>query len=178
MSRSLFNVYASAISSLERLFALVQLRHCAIGKRIRTTGRIVAVGGSNIHVGSYTTFVGGLIPTRLIAHSSSRLSISRGCVFNYGCHVEARERVDIGIGCKFGIGVVISDEHEGRIAPIAIANSVWLAHGVQVRPGVTIGEGAVVSAGSIVTHDVPPGMLATGTPVRLLPLDLVDAKPA
>jgi len=34
--------------------------------------------------------------------------------------------------------------------------------------GVTIGDGAMVGAGSVVTHDVPPGMLAVGAPARVV----------
>jgi len=33
-------------------------------------------------------------------------------------------------------------------------------------PGVEIGEGALVAAGAVVTRDVPPRMLAIGTPAR------------
>ncbi|MDE4907372.1 N-acetyltransferase [Methanogenium marinum] len=34
-------------------------------------------------------------------------------------------------------------------------------------PGVVVGEGALVAAGAVVTHDVPPRMLAVGAPARL-----------
>ncbi|MDD1675154.1 MAG: acetyltransferase [Methanomicrobiales archaeon] len=36
-----------------------------------------------------------------------------------------------------------------------------------VLPGVRIGRGSAVAAGSIVTHDVPPGVLALGSPARI-----------
>ena len=35
-----------------------------------------------------------------------------------------------------------------------------------ILPGVVIGEGALVAAGAVVTHDVPPRMLAIGSPAR------------
>ncbi|WP_243843006.1 hypothetical protein [Mumia sp. ZJ430] len=35
-------------------------------------------------------------------------------------------------------------------------------------PGVTIGENTVVAAGSIVTRDLPAGVLAAGTPARII----------
>ncbi|MBP2478623.1 maltose O-acetyltransferase [Crossiella equi] len=50
--------------------------------------------------------------------------------------------------------------------PITIGDDVWLGAGVTVLPGVTIGEGTVVGAGSTVVHDLPPGVLAVGSPAR------------
>jgi acetyltransferase-like isoleucine patch superfamily enzyme len=35
-----------------------------------------------------------------------------------------------------------------------------------ILPGVVVGEGALVAAGAVVTHDVPPRMLAIGSPAR------------
>lgn len=36
-----------------------------------------------------------------------------------------------------------------------------------VLPGVVIGEGALIGAGSLVAHDVPPGMIAFGSPATV-----------
>ncbi|HWQ64837.1 MAG TPA: acyltransferase [Methanospirillum sp.] len=41
---------------------------------------------------------------------------------------------------------------------------------VTILPGVRIGENALVAAGSVVTKDVPPEMLAIGSPARHKPL--------
>lgn len=56
--------------------------------------------------------------------------------------------------------------------PITIEDNVWLGGGVIVCAGVTIGADTVVGAGAVVTRDLPAGVLAVGTParvVRLLP---------
>lgn len=55
-----------------------------------------------------------------------------------------------------------------EMAPIKIADKVWLGMNVTVLKGVTIGEGAVVAAGSIVTKDVPPWTLVAGNPARVI----------
>ncbi len=52
--------------------------------------------------------------------------------------------------------------------PIMIGNNVWLGGGVIVCPGVTIGADTVVGAGSVVTRDLPQGVLAVGSPARVL----------
>ena len=52
--------------------------------------------------------------------------------------------------------------------PITIGDGAWLGGRVVVCPGVTIGENTVVAAGSVVTKDLPPGVLAAGSPCRVI----------
>lgn len=52
--------------------------------------------------------------------------------------------------------------------PITIHDNVWLGGGVIVCPGVTIGEHTVVGAGSVVTKDLPPNVVAVGSPARVI----------
>ncbi|MBQ4070816.1 MAG: sugar O-acetyltransferase [Clostridia bacterium] len=52
--------------------------------------------------------------------------------------------------------------------PIHIGRGCWLGAGVIVMPGVKVGDGTVIGAGSVVTHDIPAGVVAVGTPCRVL----------
>lgn len=52
--------------------------------------------------------------------------------------------------------------------PIVIGDNVWLGGGVIVCPGVTIGEDTVVGAGSVVVRDLPAGVVAVGSPARVV----------
>ena len=52
--------------------------------------------------------------------------------------------------------------------PISIGDNVWLGGGVIVLGDVTIGSDTVVGAGAVVTRDLPPGVLAVGTPARII----------
>ena len=54
------------------------------------------------------------------------------------------------------------------IAPVTIGNDVWIGTGVIVLPGVTIGDGVVIGAGCVVTHDIPPNVLAYGVPCEAI----------
>ena len=52
--------------------------------------------------------------------------------------------------------------------PITIGDNAWLGGGVIVCPGVTIGRDTVVGAGSVVVHDLPPGVVAVGSPAHVV----------
>jgi maltose O-acetyltransferase len=52
--------------------------------------------------------------------------------------------------------------------PIVIGDNVWLGGGVIVCPGVTIGEDTVVGAGAVVARDLPAGVVAVGSPARVV----------
>lgn len=52
--------------------------------------------------------------------------------------------------------------------PITLKDNSWLGGGVIVGPGVTVGENTVVGAGSVVIHDLPPNVVAVGSPARVV----------
>ncbi|MEQ6900009.1 sugar O-acetyltransferase [Nocardioides sp. YIM 152588] len=52
--------------------------------------------------------------------------------------------------------------------PITVGDNVWLGGGVIVCPGVSIGADTVVGAGSVVTRDLPAGVIAVGSPARVV----------
>lgn len=51
---------------------------------------------------------------------------------------------------------------------IVVGSEAWLATDVFVAPGVRIGPGAVVGARSSVFKDIPPGMIAVGSPATVI----------
>lgn len=52
--------------------------------------------------------------------------------------------------------------------PITIDNDVWLPWGCFIMPGVHIGSGVVVGARSLVTKSLPAGVLAAGSPAKVV----------
>lgn len=81
----------------------------------------------------------------------------------------------IGSGVFIGPNTVLTNDRyppSGRIpleGPV-LEDGAIIGANVTIVPGVTIGEGAFVAAGAVVTKDVPPRMLAVGTPARFRPL--------
>lgn len=106
---------------------------------------------------------------------------------DHGLHLDLGERVFINQGCTFldyaGIrlaeGVMVApkvtfitvghpvdtDERHRWLTggPIDVEENVWIGAGAMVLPGVTVGRDSVIAAGAIVTEDVPPRSLVTGT---------------
>lgn len=52
--------------------------------------------------------------------------------------------------------------------PVHIGSDVWIGAGAIVLPGVTIGDSSVIGAGSVVSRDIPAGVVAVGSPCRVL----------
>ena len=50
--------------------------------------------------------------------------------------------------------------------PVVIEDNVWLGEFVSVLPGVTIGKGTIVGANSVVSKNLPPYVIAVGTPAK------------
>lgn len=98
-----------------------------------------------------------------------------------GGSIVAEDSITIGCRVCVGANTVITDSdfhaiavHDrrlvraGRTAPIVIDDDVFIGMSVLVLKGVTIGSGSVIGAGSVVTHDIPPGVIAAGNPAQVL----------
>jgi maltose O-acetyltransferase len=155
--------------------ARVMFRGCNLGPRVTADGKVEVDNQGSLSIGKGTNFMAGMLPTRLWTRPSGVLSIGEQCVFNYGVHLDAHQRIEIGNGCLFGSMVQICDDALGAKGPIVLGDEVWVAHGVVIHPGVRIGDGAVLSAGAVVGRDVPAGHLAIGNPARTMKLETVKA---
>jgi acetyltransferase-like isoleucine patch superfamily enzyme len=52
--------------------------------------------------------------------------------------------------------------------PVRVEDDCWLGVNTVIMAGVTIGKGCVVGANSVVTRDLPPYVVAVGTPARII----------
>ncbi len=52
--------------------------------------------------------------------------------------------------------------------PVYIENNVWIGSNAVILPGVRVGENSIIGAGSVVSKDIPPNVIAVGSPCRVL----------
>jgi len=150
--------------------------HISIGDDCRVSGQSTFTGrscakipptltlGNNIDIGWMTTIAVG---TKIELGDNVRIA-GRALLAGYPGHpLDPKDRA---------LGLPESDD---QVADIIIEDDVWLATGVSVMAGVRIGQGTIVAAGSVVTHDLPPMVLAGGIPAKVIrSLSATTASPA
>lgn len=107
-------------------------------------------------------------PNCVLNITSGNLVVGRNVFFNRGVQINCHERVFIGDNCLFGHNVLVFDhnhrfrdkginirEQGYKVAPVHIADNVWIGANCVILPGVTIGSNVVIGAGSIISSDIP-----------------------
>ena len=109
----------------------------------------------------------------------THLALGDRTFVNFGLVALDVAPITIGADCQLGPNVQLltpihpldatlrRDKWE-QAAPIVLGENVWLGGGVIVLPGVTVGDRTVVGAGSVVSRDLPAGVLALGSPARVV----------
>lgn len=121
--------------------------------------------GRNIHIGD-----GTFVNAQCVFLDGAEIRIGRDVLIAPGVQlltvthpVRASERLTTAAERAAGM-----PPYRTLAAPITIGDRCWLGAGVLVMPGVTIGAETVVGAGSVVTRDLPAGVLAVGSPARVV----------
>jgi hypothetical protein len=104
----------------------------------------------------------------------ANLEIGSRCGFS-GTVIGCASHIVLEDGVRCGANTLITDtdwhfddNRAGPDAPVHICQNVWLGVNVTILKGVTIGENTVIAAGSIVTHSLPPNVVAGGVPAVVL----------
>lgn len=86
-----------------------------------------------------------------------------------GSHVNLAQGVVVtALNHNFGDPTHTIDTQGVTTRPIIIDDDVWIGANVTITPGVSIGAHCVVGAGSVVTHDIPAGSVAVGSPAKVM----------
>ena len=107
------------------------------------------------------------------------LSIGDNVFVNFNTVILDCASVTIGEGTQMGPGVqLLAADHprdpQARRSllelarPVSIGSNVWIGAAAVVLPGVSVGDDSIIGAGSVVTRDIPAGVVAMGTPCRVV----------
>jgi len=144
-----------------------------VTERRRDAVRFVLGPGTEVTIGEGVWLRTELEPVNLFAFAGGKIEVGPECVLN-GCHLSAKQLVQIGRGSGVGPGSrvfdsdqhALDDEHPERSEPVKIGDFVWVTADVTVLRGVEIGSHSVIRTRSVVTRSIPAHTLADGSPAE------------
>jgi sugar O-acyltransferase (sialic acid O-acetyltransferase NeuD family) len=89
----------------------------------------------------------------------SEAKIGDQCIINTGASVDHEDILEAGV--EVGPGATLCGN-------VHVKMNGWVAAGAVVLPRITIGEDSLAGAGAIVTKDIPDGVVAYGSPARVI----------
>jgi maltose O-acetyltransferase len=119
---------------------------------------------------------------RITVFPGAKIEIGDRALLN-GTMLHAKRHLSIGADSMLGFGSRVFDadlhpldlDTPERIDPVEIGSRVWIGSDVTVLRGVHIGDDVVVGARSVVTHSLPPRVLAVGAPAK--PIRTIGRRP-
>ena len=144
---------------------------------------INALSRDGILLGSNVTIARGatLMCTGVIAELGVGITVGDRVAIGAGSFLAGQGGIRIGNDVLTGPGVrILSENHEFddrtrlirsqgvKRLGISIGDDCWIGAGVTIVDGVHIGSGCIVAAGAVVTHDLPPRVVAAGVPARVI----------
>jgi maltose O-acetyltransferase len=140
-------------------------------------GKVTVRNEGTIKLGNGLRLEGEPVRIDLAALDGGELEIGDGTYINYGTSIAATRLVRIGRNCAIGQYSIIMDNDYhtpgnhwkmGKPEPVVIEDDVWLGARTIVLRGAHIGAGSVIGANSLVKGYIPPGVLAAGSPARVV----------
>jgi serine acetyltransferase len=145
--------------------------------RRKGSGKLIIGDGVTLNTARWANSLNTAGSMNLCVENGATLEFKRGCGIS-ASQIIANVGIEIGEDALIGAGCLLcdSDMHEvplasGKpiaMAPIHIGARAFIGAHCIILKGVTIGDGAVVGAGSVVTRDIPPGVVASGNPAKVV----------
>ncbi|MDD3313033.1 acyltransferase [Pseudodesulfovibrio sp.] len=119
---------------------------------------------------------GGLVAEENVRFNFPQLlRVGEGVFFNRGVFLDTKGGVEIGDFAALAEDVTVFTHNHDEAshikrtyAPVTVEPYAKIYAGAVLLPGVTVGREAIVAARSVVSRDVPPGMVAAGTPAKVI----------
>jgi chloramphenicol O-acetyltransferase type B len=140
-----------------RKYSIGKNFHCGI--RVRLWAKKTLIIGDDFYIGRDS-----FIETDCIIGNQVIIANGVAIVGKYDHHFQ-----EIGIPIRFASQIRESTyAWKGKDLITTIGNDVWIGYGTIIMSGIKIGNGCIIAAGSIVTKDLEPYWIYTGSPARKL----------
>lgn len=157
------------VTYLDKVFEYNSLRPSQAVEKTRLLKEMFAEIGDNCYIETpfHANWGGKYV------HFGSQVYANFNLVLVDDCEIFVGDKVMFGPNVTLATGThPIDPDLRSKVAqynlPIHVGNNVWVGAGSIILPGVTIGDNSVIGAGSVVTKDIPPNVVALGTPCRVL----------
>jgi acetyltransferase-like isoleucine patch superfamily enzyme len=147
-----------------------------VGRRFSLQGRLTLRGPGEVVVGDDVVMASHVRPWTTTREA--RIEIGDRSYVN-GTGFSCARSIRLGRDAIVGDARIYDTDHhpvsrrrnadrslEAAVAPVEIAENVWIGGGSAVLKGVAIGANAVVGFGAVVTRDVPSDRVVAGNPAR------------
>ncbi|MCK4561256.1 MAG: acyltransferase, partial [Calditrichia bacterium] len=171
----LFGTGKRVLRLIARKFCVVALKFQLreIGSSVRCEGKIRITGTRNIRIGDKSKFEKNV---QLKTEGRGYIHIGTNVKVGKGVKIVSTSNVTIEDNSHLGDYVTIRDtvtntgekQTQNGTKPVYIGKDVWIGKGTRIHAGITIGNGSTIAANSVVTRSIPPGVIAGGTPVKVI----------
>jgi len=152
---------------------VLKFRLKEIGASVRCEGKIRITGTRNIKIGDKCVFEKNV---QLNTEGRGYIHIGTNVRIGKGVKIVSHSNVTIEDNTHLGDYITIRDSlannGESQIPngskPVYIGKDAWIGKGTRIHAGITIGNGTTIAANSVVTKSVPPGVIAGGTPAKVI----------
>lgn len=154
---------------------------------VRYPGTTISIGDNSIFNACFKHLSAGLgfgLKIRTLCRNA-RIQIGASCELNACALICRTTEIILEDNVLIGAGTIIMDsdfhslEPRKRIpgqktaafendSPVHIGENVWIGLNVTLLKGVCIGKNSVIAAGSVVTHKIPPNVVAAGIPAKVV----------
>lgn len=172
----------SLLKSGKKIFKMISRKFCIaalrfrlkdIGSSVRCEGKIKILGTRNIKIGDKCKFENNV---QLKTEGRGYIHIGKNVRIGKGVKIVSYSNVTIEdnthLGDYISIRDTLANNGESQILngakPVYIGKEAWIGKGTRIHAGTTIGNGSTIAANSVVTKSIPPGVIAGGTPAKVI----------
>lgn len=172
---SVLKTSRKVLNMVSRRFCITALkfRLKEIGASVRCEGKIKVAGTRNIKIGDKCKFEKNVqlkTEGRGYIHIGTNVRIGRGVKIVSHSNVTIEDNTYLGdyISIRDNVPNTGEGQTPNGSKPVYIGKDAWIGKGVRIHAGITIGNGSTIAANSVVTKSVPPGVIAGGTPAKVI----------